>query len=398
MIKGQNIICFGSEIWNYPGFQQNTMRLLSSENRVLFVKPIGTRKISLNASNFQVYFARFSRVLKLFQKNNGDGADEIKNVTICDPWVIPLVYNAAITRINRVLIARQFSRLIDALDFNAYILWVGTPTAAFALDLFNPTGIIYNPVDKYSEFSFVDREKILAYERDIASRADAIICTADAIRDSLIPYNQKTFTVTHGVNVKHFRSALGREDIPADIKNIKRPIIGFFGGLNDWVNVDLLRRVAGRFTDASIVLIGRVWADLSELARMPNVHILGYKQFDSLPAYVKHFDVCMIPYIINERLLAVDPIKLREYLSLGKPVVSVNLPEVRKLEKLVYVAESDAEFVSHVEKALDENDPTLTAKRVQAARESDWSIKIDEISGIVDAAIRRRKSAHNLDG
>ena len=242
----------------------------------------------------------------------------------------------------------QFSRLLSKLKFNNYILWVGTPTAAFLLDIFDPTVLIYNRVDRYSQFSFVDSEKIFNYERSLASKADAIICTSDAIRKDLEPYNSHCFTVTHGVDVNHFYSAFQNQDIPDDIRNIRGPIIGFIGGLADWVNFDLLLDVANRYSDASIVLIGRRTPDvkgLEPLKRQSNVHFLGHKEHKLLPSYLKQFTVCLIPYVINDRLLAVDPIKLREYLALGKPVVSVDLPEVRKLEDVVYIGENNVDFL-----------------------------------------------------
>jgi glycosyltransferase involved in cell wall biosynthesis len=287
----------------------------------------------------------------------------------------------------------QFSRLLSKFEFDKYILWVGTPTAASFLDIFHPDLLIYNPVDRYSKFSFVDGAKIADYEKLIASRADAVICTADAIRRDLEPYNRHCFTMTHGVDVNHFRSALQKNSVPEDISNIPGPIIGFFGGIADWVNFDLLLDVSKRYPDANLVLIGKKYPELKGLAqleRQPNIHFLGPKDYKVLPEYLKQFDVCLIPYVINERLVAVDPIKLREYLTLGKPVVSVDLPEVRKLQDVVYIGKSDKDFVDKIGMAMTENDPSLAEKRIRVAWQSDWGAKIEEISEIINDAFHRK--------
>ncbi len=391
MIKGKNIIVFGSDKWEYPGLQQTIMRLLSRNNRILFVNPLGTRRVSVKFSEFGIYF---NRAIRIFQRDNNNGGEEAKKFRVCNPWMIPLVYNRAIMGLNKSIMHAQFSRLLSNLEFDKYILWVGTPTAASFLDIFDPSLIIYNPVDRYSEFSFVDSAKIVDYEKHIASRADAIICTSDAIKKDLEPYNSNCFTVTHGVDVNHFHSALNNSSIPDDMRNIPGPIIGYFGGLSERVNWELLNDVAIRYKDANMVLIGKKIPGIKEmeqLKRKSNVHFLGYRDYKVLPDYLKQFTVCLIPYVVNDLLLAVDPIKLREYLAVGKPVVSVDLPEVRKLQDVLYIGKNNDDFVEKIGRAIKENNPSLTEERIRAAWRSDWGVKIEEIASIVDDTIARKQ-------
>ncbi|MBU0481697.1 MAG: glycosyltransferase [Proteobacteria bacterium] len=383
MLTGQNIICFGSSSWQYPGLQQTTMRLLADKNRILYVNALGSRNVSLKLSQCRFYF---NRIKRQFQKNpvTTDGT------VVCNPFVIPFVYNPLATRCNRALLRAQFHRLLPKINFRDYILWVGTPSAAPFLDLFNPALTIYNPVDRYRAFSFVNGEKIRAYEKLIGARADAVICTSDAIRNDMAEFNRHAFAVTHGVDVDHFHSALSREYRLEDLEKLPKPIIGFFGGLSERVNYHLLGRIARRYPDASLVLIGKQLHSLAELEGLKNVHLLGYRDFDLLPQYMKHFSVCLIPYHVNELMEAVDPIKLREYLCQGKPVVSVDLPEVRKLAELVYIGRDEEEFVAMVGRALEEKDPALVEERIKTARRSEWSVKIAEISAIVNDAFMRK--------
>lgn len=358
------------------------MRLLAKQNRILYVNALGSRTVSLKLSQWRFYLKRIQRQFQA-------GTTMSESAVVCNPFIVPFVYDSMTTKLNRVLLRAQFRHLLPKINFHEYILWVGTPTAAPFLDLFDPTLTIYNPVDRYHAFSFVNGDKIRAYEKMIASKANAIICTSDAIRKDMSAFHQHVFTVTHGVDVDHFHSALNHETRIEDIDVLPKPVIGYFGGLSERVNYKLIRKIACRYPAASIVLIGNKLASLTELDGLENVHCLGYRDFNLLPHYMKRFSVCLIPYHVNELMEAVDPIKLREYLCQGKAVVSVDLPEVRKLADLVYIGRDEEEFVKMVGSALAENSPALMRARIEASRRCEWSVKMAEISAIVsDAFIR----------
>ncbi len=376
MIKGQNILCFGSENWMYPGFQQTIMRKLSTKNRVIYVNSIGTRRFTIKGSQIKFYIKRIKSFIST-NKNSGYAAG------VYSPRIIPIVYNNMISRINKQLIKIQFKNILSRHRFKSYILWIGTPTASFILDCFSPELIVYHPVDRYSEFPFVNQSKIRIFESIIAKRADVILCTSDAIRNDLIDYNKNAYTVCHAVEFNHFHIAGLSKYVPEDIKTIPKPIIGYFGGLSDRVNFRLIKKLSLRYSYASIVLIGNKLTNTDELERLKNVYILGHKKYKILPFYLKEFSVCLIPYHVNELMKGVDPIKLREYLCLGKPVVSVDLPEVRKLEDIVYIASGEDDFVLKVDHALSENLRDKVKDRVMIAKSSDWDNKMIEISEIL---------------
>lgn len=365
------------------------MRRLAPTNRVIFVNPLGTRKVGLQWSMLTIFLQKMKKA------RAGKHAPTPSSCVVCSPRIIPLVYNSQAMRLNRFLIKRQFTRLLRKHAFYPYILWVGTPTAAFFLDLFSPEMIVYHAVDRYSQFSFVDQPKIRDYEKTVARKADIVLCTSDAIRDDLRAYNPHTATVTHAVDFDHFNGAMRSGDIPDDLKDIPQPIIGYFGGLSERVNLSLLKATALRYPDASLVLIGKQLDDLSQIQGIPNIHILGYRSYDRLPFYLHHFSVCLIPYHVNELMIGVDPIKLREYLCQGKPVVSTKLPEAEKLKPYIYIGESDDDFVERVGDALAESDAAVKAQRIRFAKGCDWSNKMAEISAIVSGAAQRRHRLHS---
>lgn len=371
------IVCLGSGPWDYPGFQQSAMREFARTQRILWVNPTGTRKVSLAGKG---NLSRYARKLKSLFAGTRKVAER---VWVCHPFLIPMVYNPAVARLNNHLLHAQFVRQLSRLGFRNYALWVGSPMAAPFLRSFTPRLTVYNPVDRYYAFSFVDSERLLTSERDIARKADLIFCTADAIRDDLLPYNPRTYTVNHGVNFARFNPAAGSLPRPADIADVKGPILGFYGSLSDWVDYDLLRQVALAYPEATVLLIGPADTDLSAVRPLPNVRILPRKPHSELPGYLSAFSVGLIPYKVCERLVAVDPTKLREYLAAGKPVVTTNLPETAKHAHIVSVARDANEFVAMVGAALAEDTPEAHERRVAFARGEAWEAKLGNMTSLM---------------
>ena len=172
--------------------------------------------------------------------------------------------------------------------------------------------------------------------------------------------------------------------VPADIARLPGPVIGFYGTLQDWVDYDLLRKLALRHPEWSVVLIGQQLADVSAVLGLPNVHLLGRKPGEQLPAYCKGFDVGLIPYRIDERMTYVNPIKLREYLAAGLPVVSTAVPEVRRYPALATVADDHEAFITGVEQALASDSPTARAARSDAMRSETWHGRVAECAAAVE--------------
>ena len=384
MIENQNIICFGSATWEYPGLQQTVMRHLAKKNRVIFFNSIATRKIRVNYDLFLAVIRRTA----MFSKRR---AAAKSNILVNNPRAIPLTYNFIFSKINNILIKRQCQAIIRRLNFSPYILWIGTPMAAALPDLLEPMMTVYNPVDRYHAFSFVDADKILASEHKLAKKADVILCTSEAIKNDLLPFNSHTYNVSHGVDFRYFNSALLKTEIPEDIKYIKKPVLGYFGGLSERVDYGIISKLAEACEHATILLIGARLTDISTIEKYPNVLILGEKNPDLLPMYLKVFDVCLIPYHVNELMEGVDPIKLKEYFCAGKPVVSTDLPEVRKYGNLVYIGKNPHDFVDKSRRALEEKNETVRNARIRIAQKNDWSVKIEEISAIIDEFAKKRQ-------
>jgi glycosyltransferase involved in cell wall biosynthesis len=223
-------------------------------------------------------------------------------------------------------------------------------------------------------------------EQSLLRKADLVIVSAELLQQSKAPYNPRTVLVRHGVDHRHFRTALDPETrVPESIASLPRPVIGFFGLIADWVDVDLMARVAQRYPDGSLVVLGKATTDVSALERLPNVHLLGRVPYADLPAYCKGFDVALNPFRISELTLNANPLKVREYLAAGLPVVSTAIPEVEVLGLCRTASDGDA-FLVEVEAAL--ADPGPDRARSEAVRAESWEARLEEIQAHL-AAIQR---------
>jgi hypothetical protein len=184
--------------------------------------------------------------------------------------------------------------------------------------------------------------------------------------------------------VKHFRRACDPEtDIPQEMIRLKKPVIGFFGLIADWVDLDLIRFLAASRPAWSFALIGKSTTDMRPLEGLANIHRLGQLPYSDLPAYAKAFDAAILPFALNELTLAANPLKLREYLAAGLPVVATAIPEAEKLSGMLRIGRGRFEFLSELQKIIDsgQTGPQLSISRKMDSES--WDRKVEELSEIV---------------
>jgi len=225
-------------------------------------------------------------------------------------------------------------------------------------------------------------------ERALCERVDLVFCTARTLLERKGAYNPNTFLASHGVDHAHFAKALDpRTEIAEEIRNLPKPIFGFIGLVQDWVDVEFFAYLAERRKDASIVVVGKSLVDLSRLEKYKNIHLLGRKPYESLPSFCKGFDVSLIPFVQNELTRNVNPIKLREYLSAGLAVVSTDIPEVTlyadaahgEMKGAVLVGRTHEELFAHCERALREDSPEARRARSDEMKKETWEVKVAEL-------------------
>lgn len=377
-MTGESIICFAKDWSEDPTSNNHVMREISRGNKVLWLNSIATRTPSLASGR---------DVKKILRKLAGffKGADKVTdNLWVYTPVVLPFPHSSVARKINQRILRMTLTSLRRKMGMKDFQLWTFLPNVAEYVGKLGESMVVYYCVDDWAGFSYVDGEKIAAAERALCEKADVVFGVTQRLVDKRLPWNLETHLAPHGVDHALFASAMdGRLKVPDDIAALPKPVIGFYGTLQDWVDQDLIVYLAKRHPEWAIALIGNPLTDTTKLAGQENIHIMGRRKHPELPAYCKGFDVGIIPYVVNERMLTVNPIKLREYLSAGLPVVSTSFPEVCRYSKYICVADNYEEFERGIVNALETDTPGARAMRSDAMRGETWEARVADIGKAV---------------
>jgi len=384
MVKDHTILCFASGYDAPPTSKHHVMHLLAESNTVLWVNYHASRTPAASSTDL-LYIAR-----KLKQVLTGISRPR-KNLYVLTPLVIPLPDFAWAKKLNQVLLTIQLRLALFCKKAGPLQIWSFTPDISYMLGCFGEREVVYYCVDDHASFSGYNREQVLRDEEELCRRSDLVVTTAQVLQEAKESWNRHTLLVPHGVDYEHFeKSVTGNFTIPIDLVGVPRPRLGFIGLIRDWVDLDLLAEAARRRSDWHFVIIGDSTIDLSRYRAEPNLHFLGRKPYEELPAYCQHFDVGLIPFKVNELTRAVNPIKLREYLAAGLPVVSTPMPEVQQYDHLIRISDSVDSFVEAVESSLGE-DTEARITRSQTMRNESWPEKVKTICDHLESSCRIKK-------
>jgi len=393
MLKSQNIICISSIDWDFiwQGHQEIMSTLAKNGNRVLFIENTGVRVPGLrDVSRIRGRIRNWLKGVKGIRK-------EADNLYVFSPLVLPFPYSRIARWINKHLILSILDRWIKVMDFSDSVVWTFLPTP-LSIDIADNIAkklFIYYCIDNFS-VSSISAKKIKKSEKRLLKKVDLVFATSKELYNYCSRYNDEVHKFPFAVNFKEFEEVrLGEASIPDEFKNIKSPIIGYVGGVHKWVDQDLIKDLAKKYPQYSFVFIGPIQTDVSKLQVLKNIYFLGKKEHGKLPFFIKYFDVGIIPYLISEYTNNVYPTKLNEYLALGKPVVSTQLPEIIEFNKeygdIVYVSEGKEKFGEHINKAINEDSQILKARRIEVSRDNSWDVRIEKMSQLMQEEIEKKK-------
>jgi len=245
--------------------------------------------------------------------------------------------------------------------------------------------IAYDCMDDHRGFGNI-AEEVLQQEDELAKSADLLVVSSEGLQRIFAVKGHLPLLIRNATDFDHFNS-LPPNDL---LRGLSKPIIGYYGAIAEWFDSDLIEHAAIHRPEWNFVLIGRtVGARIRGLRGLPNVHFLGEQPYESLPQYLYHFDVCCIPFQLNDLTRSTNPVKFYEYLSSGKPIVSVDLPELRPYREHLYVAHSPDDFLAKLECAVAENERGLAEKRIAFARENSWEERFERLARSIAGLYKR---------
>jgi glycosyltransferase involved in cell wall biosynthesis len=386
-------VVFGDD-WNrYPSTMQHTFRHIATKYPVVWINGIGHRVPRLNLKDLRRVIEKLARIAgtKNAPPAVVKGLGKGEPVAVIEPRVLPWHNVPAVKALNTMSLMRSVAAVMRTHGLERRpVLVTGSPPSVGVVGQLNELASVYFVMDDFLNFPSYTAQMLEPLERELLERVDLVVATAASLTRSKRPRSGRAVHLPQGVNYEHFAEARPE---PADLASIPRPRIGFAGTLSTQCDLDLLQRLAAEFPDASLVLVGPVAFDDAALSplRRGNVHTLGVRPYAELPAYVQHFDVGIIPYVISAWTVAVDPLKLLEYLAAGIPVVTTAIPEAAKYSEYVTIASDTAQFVEGVRRALG-TDPAASRARGQTlARQNGWDTRADTLLRLVQETVDAKR-------
>jgi glycosyltransferase involved in cell wall biosynthesis len=392
VLTGHNIVYFGPEKWD--GLWRNRHQLMARfarSNKVLYVEPMRYLHVAR-----QQWSNGTLRLRDSLARVKGGRVTKVREnlYTYHDPIIAPIFRSFPFKNITLSLWKMLLGLTLRRLNFNHPIIWLSRPSMINLIKEFDEKLLIYHVVDEYKGYVSVEatrRKQLEALERKMLTKADMVIVVSSNLFQSKRPFNEHTYMVPNGVDYQAYDRALQSGDpLPSDIAQLPRPIIGYSGLISSRLDLDLLHHLAISRPDWSIALIGAIHSRygapaLRQLMEMKNVYFLGRKEVKLVPYYLKAFDVCLIPYALGEETQNADPLKLYEYMALGRPIVTTNFSAARQFQKIVRIADSKEEFLHHIEDVLSEPDELLLLRGRQIAAENTWEDRVAQLSWLIQS-------------
>ena len=386
MIRNQSIICFAGEDWWYHHQHSKNhimRRLARAGNRVIFVNSISMGLPSLASPDL---FSKIKRKLRSYARPVRVTEE---GIIVVSPPVLPFYSSRLARAINGWLLVAQIKLLMVAYDLRKPILWIAIPTAREVVGRLGECAMIYQVSDKYdaNQMDHATASNIITeMHNDLLTRADLVYYSGRRLfEEERAKHSEiagKAGLLEQGVDYDHFAAATSREwTRPDDIAGVPHPRLGYFGAIEPWlIDQELIRYVSRKRPEWQWVLVG-LRASPLDVESLANVHYLGSKPYSSMPSYAAAFDVCVLPWVTdNEFVNYGSPIKVREYLATGKPVVITPIYEYEPLDGILRVSRGYEDFIAKVEDALERDTIQQREARQLSVKDSTWDARAEKVS------------------
>lgn len=411
MITGRDIICISSIEWDFlwQGHQEIASRLARAGNRVFYVENTGVRAPGLRDTR-RVAF----RLRMWLRSLRSRGVRQVApNIYVCSPLVMPPFGSRWRRELNRRLFLPLIRRAVRNLNIKDAVILTYLPTDT-AVDLIRllrtPQSVmVYYCIADFTQLTPHVRQ-LRQSEKRIVEMSDLLFAQCPELAEHCSQWGENIHIFPFGVNLDAFPLAdsgaspvahlNGHENghgpsCDVSLHTLSRPIIGYIGGLHRHVDFGLLTAMARARPQWSWVCVGPLQTTVGELADLPNVYLLGHRPHHELVNYIRHFDVCIVPYVRSLYTDTVVPVKINEYLAVGKPVVSTELPtvcEFNEQHKVLITAPSRKEsFLHAIKQALRLPDDAATvARRRKVAALGDWQARLEAMSELIEKELKAK--------
>ncbi len=388
--KCDGVIHFGNVDWWYHNRGHASVRMatrIAKHVPTVWINSIGMRMPVPGKT--EIAWSRYWRKIKSLTK--GLRRDPVSGMYIYSPIFIPR-YSPTMLEVNGWLLALQVKIVCWRLKIKQPSALVSMPTMTPAVKRGKWVKVVSDRCDDFSTLPEADKEQIGALEKQLLEISDAAAYVHEGLMEREQESVKEAVLIGHGVDFDQFVAARPIEgqriSIPKSMLDLPKPIIGFYGGMDEYrMDSELMVKIARHINPGTLVLIGPKQMDLSQTLAEKNTKHIDQVSPEELAAHAANFDVGIIPFLQNEFNIMCNPTKLKEYLALGYPTVVMTLPAFQVYKDLIYNANSHDEFLTCIDKALQENGFSLTEARRQAVAGSSWDTVATKVAKLLDVPL-----------
>ncbi|HYM53782.1 MAG TPA: glycosyltransferase [Solirubrobacteraceae bacterium] len=383
-LRGRDIVCVGFADWDTELWtnQHHLMSRLARENRILFVESLGLRRPQLAGRDLARVWRRLRRGLSPPRATDG--------LHVLSPLVLPLHGSRLARALNARLLPALVRRAARRLGLRRPILWAYVPQAEVLVEALRPSLVVYHCVDDIAAQERIDTASFRAAEARFAARADLVLASSPALAQRLRKISRNVIDAPNVADTELFARALEPGEPDPAMAALPAPRIVFTGAIVAIkLDIPLLVELARLRPAWSFALVGPVGpgdprTDVSALAAEPNIHLLGHRTYEQLPAVLRAADVGLVPYARNQLTDSIFPMKVYEYLAAGLPVIATPLPALAGVAGVLTASDAPG-IAGLIDEALAEDGPDRRAERSRAAAANSWERRLEEIATAIAA-------------
>lgn len=381
------LIVFGEDWGRHPSSTQHLIKHLCRERQIIWVNSVGLRFPKFTFHDLKRVWEKLGRLFGKRGVRSSDSDSELpENLQVVNPWVLPPARHFLVRWFNRFSLTRQINRVCDAQKITTRDLWLSLPSAVDYVGHLQESKVIYYCGDDFSELAGVDHDFVSECEVALMNKAHHVLVASQALWTKFAgiqDWLEKLVLLEHGVDVELFTSPCP----PAEVTQGERPIAGFYGSIADWLDLALLAKAAKALPNWRFVLIGQVETDISLIENLANVEIYPAVPHQELPRYAQHWQASLLPFRDCGQIQACNPLKLKEYLACGRPVISTPFPAVDQYRQVVDIVRNTHELIEAIQRCQSShlaNDYQQAKQRASVAHES-WEMKAFQVNELLAA-------------
>ena len=364
-------IVFGEDWQSHPSSTQHLFKQLAKQHQVIWINSIGMRKPTFRLIDVKRVFNKLkSLFLSKRNRPNAKTTNTSQNINLTAHTlaVLPWHDNVIVRLFNKWIFNRK-----GFIDDEPIVYWLSVPTAISLISPREQDKVIYYCGDDFSALAGVDHKMVAPFESDLIAKADTIYVVSEFLANKMP--KSKVKMLSHGVDLELFTTQTTKA---VELEQICKPIIGFYGSLNAWLDKALLLKLAKERPEYQLVLIGHLVEDFSDLLKLDNVTHIPAVEHDRLASFSQHWQVSILPFVDNEQIRACDPLKLKEYIATGTPIVTTRFAAVNPYQETILIADNHQGFIERLDYAVSlskSNNLNWRANQSQQASDHSWQAK-----------------------